>query len=252
MKHLTLFLAIIFLTSFGATIKAQFVQEAKITYERKINQWKKVEADMDEDDGDQWLVFFKKNNPQYKIDSFGLTIKSNSTNYLPLGEEVTDRNNWWGNDPAARNEVFTNFNTDTRTASKAIFEDQLLITDSIKKLTWKITNETKIIGGFACRKATAKIMDSVYVIAFYTDQIMIPAGPESFSGLPGCILVVSIPRLYTTWQANAIQLKAIKDNEMVVPKTGKKINTKQLNDKLKSSVGKWGKWGQKYIHLINL
>lgn len=243
---------ILFFASFTTTVAAQFVQEAKITYERKINQWKKVEADMDENESDQWYNFFKKNNPQYKIDSFALTIKNNTTSYVPLGDEVTDKNNWWSNDPATRNEVFTNYNNDTRIASKAIFEDQLLIADSIKKLTWKITNETKIIGGFECRKATAKIMDSVFVIAFYTDQIMITGGPESFSGLPGCILVVSIPRLYATWQANAIQLKAIKDAEMVMPKNGKKINTKQLNDKLKSSVGKWGKWGQKYIHLINV
>jgi GLPGLI family protein len=49
-----------------------------------------------------------------------------------------------------------------------------------------------VIAGFNCRRANAMIMDSIYVVAFYTDEILTTGGPESFSGLPGMILGVAL------------------------------------------------------------
>ncbi len=55
--------------------------------------------------------------------------------------------------------------------------------DSTRKITWKITDEMREIAGFSCRRANAIMLDSIYVVAFYTDQIPVSGGPESFSGL---------------------------------------------------------------------
>ena len=60
-------------------------------------------------------------------------------------------------------------------------------------------------------------MDSVYVIAFYTDQITTTGGPESFNGLPGMILGVAIPRINTTWFATKLELVEVKPQDLIAP-----------------------------------
>ncbi|MGL1507608.1 GLPGLI family protein, partial [Vibrio parahaemolyticus] len=71
---------------------------------------------------------------------------------------------------------------------REVYERTYLVQDSVRQLDWRITDETRDIAGFECRKAVTKICDSVYIVAFYTDQIPVSAGPESFGGLPGMIL----------------------------------------------------------------
>ncbi len=63
---------------------------------------------------------------------------------------------------------------------------------------WEITNETKTIMGYTVRKAIAnsieipKDRESYYgkVIAWFTEEIPIPVGPDRYVGLPGLILEV--------------------------------------------------------------
>lgn len=93
--------------------------------------------------------------------------------------------------------------------------------DSIPNIKWKITNEHREIAGYNCRKAVGKMYDEVYVFAFYTDDIIISGGPCSINGLPGMILGLSIPRLYTSFMATKIDLK-ISDTSVIKPIIAKK------------------------------
>lgn len=52
---------------------------------------------------------------------------------------------------------------------------------------WKITDETKKIAGYTCRKAISNLM-GYHFEAWYTEDIPVSAGPEKFDGLPGLIL----------------------------------------------------------------
>jgi GLPGLI family protein len=90
-------------------------------------------------------------------------------------------------------------------------------------------------------------MDSVYVIAFYTDIIQCSSGPESFTGLPGMILGIAVPRINTTWFATKIQLIDIKETDLQIPKKGKKANYQELYLQLKKATSDWGKYGIKSI-----
>lgn len=54
---------------------------------------------------------------------------------------------------------------------------------------WKLSNESKEILGFNCKKATTHFRGRNYT-AFYTENIPIIDGPDIFSGLPGLILEV--------------------------------------------------------------
>lgn len=147
--------------------------------------------------------------------------------------------------PATDNIVFSDFDKEQFTAQKTAYEATFLVQDSVRKIEWKFTNDTRTIAGLECRKAVGKIMDSIYVIAFYTDQIISPGGPESFNGLPGMILGVAIPRIHTTWFATKIETIQPTTQEMTAPAKGKKVNNQQLVQQLKTTMKDWGKWGQR-------
>jgi GLPGLI family protein len=131
-----------------------------------------------------------------------------------------------------------------------VFETNFLVQDSLTKINWRITSDTRTIAGIECRKAIGKIMDSVYVIAFYTDLILSSGGPESFTGLPGMILGIAIPRINTTWFATKIELINVTDTDLVPPVKGKKTNYKDLFQQLKKSTKDWGRDADRNIWRI--
>lgn len=61
------------------------------------------------------------------------------------------------------------------------------IKDSIPKINWKISDETKKIGNFECSKATATFRGRDYT-AWFSLEIPLPYGPWKLQGLPGLIL----------------------------------------------------------------
>lgn len=129
--------------------------------------------------------------------------------------------------------VYTDLNKRQTVIQKNIMGDDFIYADSIRNVKWKITNETRNIIGFNCRKAVGIISDSVYVVAFYAAEIIPQGGPELFTGLPGMILGIAIPRYYTTWFATKLEVANI-DESVIVPPTLKKI--KQYNKKELSAI----------------
>nr|MBA4166264.1 GLPGLI family protein [Chitinophagaceae bacterium] len=87
----------------------------------------------------------------------------------------------------------------------------------------------------------------VYVTAFYTDEIPVSGGPESFGGLPGMILGLGIPRLHATWFAKKIINKPPADGVFAFPSKGKSISRNGLEAVLQKSLKDWGKDAQKNI-----
>lgn len=55
---------------------------------------------------------------------------------------------------------------------------------------WEVTNETKIINGYNCKKAISRTFDAYFTV-WFTEDIPVTAGPEKFDGLPGLILYVN-------------------------------------------------------------
>ena len=156
-------------------------------------------------------------------------------------------------DIANENIVFSDLEQGISTSQKQVFETRYLISDSLLKINWKLTTDTRKIAGFNCRKATAIIMDSVYVFAFYTDEILTSGGPEGFSGLPGMILGIAIPRLNATWFATKLELTAVPSPlGTSTPVKGKKTTRSELNSILKINLKDWGEWADKNIWWIML
>ena len=108
------------------------------------------------------------------------------------------------------------------------------------------------IAGFNCRRANAIIMDSIYVVAFYTDEILAPGGPESFSGLPGMILGVALPHEHITWFATKVEMVPVEPAELNAPVKGKKVNNKELLETINNTFKDWGREGAFYLREIML
>jgi len=221
----------------------QFIVKGKIEFERTTNIHKQL-------DNNSWSEMMKKSLPQYKTEYFDLYFSEDKTLYKPGKEVAQQKVPEWMSWPASDNVVFNDMHAGKFTSQKAVFENTFLVQDSLRKMDWKITPDTRTIAGFECRKATAIIMDTVFVVAFYTDQIVTPGGPESFTGLPGMILGLAIPRMNITWFATKLEMIEVKDVDAMAPKKGKKTNVADLNNQLKSSLKNWGKDGQRYIWRI--
>jgi GLPGLI family protein len=223
-----------------------FISRGNIEFEKKVNLYKNLEDQSSEDNGGfDWISQLKKQLPEYQITYFNLFFDDNKTLYKPGREvEQTQKIPDWFEGPATSNTVFNDLQNGKSTAQKTVYESVFLLQDSVRHTPWRISSDTRVIAGFKCRKATAIIMDSVFVIAFYTDQIITTGGPESFNGLPGMILGLAVPRLHTTWFATKVELTEPKPEELAPPVKGKKANNEELVQKLKSSMKDWGKWGQ--------
>lgn len=222
----------------GQHLSAQaiFLSKGKIEFEKRTNVWADLKGSFAEE--------LKKSIPQFKTSYFDLIFDGNKAIYKP-GRESNDKPVPFFGTPANDNIVYSNFGTDQAIAKKDVFEKTFLIQDSLRHAEWKIKNDFREIAGFNCRRATTIIMDSVFVVAFYTDEITVPGGPESFSGLPGMILGLVINRVHTSWYATKVETVPVDDKEITPPTKGDKITEVQLKEELKKLMTNWGEYGQR-------
>ncbi len=228
---------IVFLSFSSFTEAQQLILQGKIHYERKENLHKLFTEE------NEWTIEFKKQLPKYRIDIFELSFNTKRSLYK-MEQEFEGNSNIldWFN-VAKSNIVSQNIENQKVQAQKVVYENTYQINDSLPKITWKLHNEYRTIAGFSCRKASTIILDSVYIIAFFTDEIPVSGGPESMNGLPGMILGLVVPRLNTTWFATRVDHVSVSDESLVFyPKAKKKINTiKTFLDELKLATKNWGK-----------
>ncbi|HWJ30083.1 MAG TPA: GLPGLI family protein [Flavisolibacter sp.] len=220
---------------------AQFISTVKIEFEKTIN----VPALYKEMDPD-WYDMIKDNLPKSDVSYYDFTGDNTHSLYKPGRENPT--NYKMGYRPIAdKNVVFTDYNKGMSISQKPVWEETFLVEDSLQKIKWKITPDTRTIAGFECRKAVGILDDSIAVFAFYTDEIMITGGPESIHGLPGMILGVGIPRLHTTWFATKVEISNINMNKVVPETKGKKVNRATMMNSLDKVLRQWGTYGGKLI-----
>jgi GLPGLI family protein len=229
-----------------------FLSQGKIEFERKINQYARMEAQM-EGDEDGWSDLQKKMTTKFKTDYFDLLFTSGKTLYKP-GRESPDKPNafFFFQAPAQDNVIYADLADEKATSQKKAFEEVFLVQDTLRKIKWKITDETRTIAGFTCRRANALIMDSVYVVAFYTDEILTSGGPESFTGLPGMILGVSLPHEHISWFATRVEAVTVPEAQVAAPVKGKKVNNAGMLAAIQRSLKDWGKEGRQYMEILML
>jgi GLPGLI family protein len=228
-----------------------FTEHGTITFEKNINMFALIQKQIDKDN-ESYLQSayesYKKTQKQFKVLKSTLTFDNSKTLFTPI-EPENPSNGFFGNHPMADqvNTIYTDLSTHTIIDQKKVFEETFLVKDSTRKINWKITSETRDIAGYTCRRANAIILDSIYVVAFYTDAIPTTGGPEFFNGLPGMILGVAMPHENVTWFATKVEDIPIEEKALTPPKKGKQVSNKSLYTTLMSVMKNWGEYGQKYL-----
>ncbi|MEP6712631.1 MAG: GLPGLI family protein [Ferruginibacter sp.] len=231
MKTIIFFIAFIFITTLHLNAQ-QFINKATVEYEVKTNIKKTL-------GNSSWDEMMRESMPQFKTGYYNFTFAGDKSVYkfdhwdekakMPEFLRRSDEENVWYFDHA----------TGKYNMQKNVYGSNFNVEDSIINIEWKLENENRVIAGFNCRKAVGKIMDSVYVFAFYTDEITVSGGPCSVSGLPGLILGLTIPRMYTSWIATKVMVNGV-DESIIKPATAKKyFTTRSLKTTIKDRVKEW-------------
>jgi GLPGLI family protein len=258
MKKYTLFTIAALLLS-GDLLFAQnahFVNTGVIEFEKTVNMFALFKKDINKDNDSYMQPAFeqyKKNHPQFKKLKSTLNFADNKTVFDPI-EDDGDNGGFWGDDAMVKqnNITFTDLLAGSFISQKAVFETTFLVKDTTRKIRWKITDETRVIAGYTCRRANALVLDSVYVVAFYTDEIPVSGGPESFTGLPGMILGVDLPHENITWFATKVTEATVDPKTLAPPKKGKPVNSKQLMETLHVAMKDWGTWANASLKAFSL
>lgn len=187
--------------------------------------------------------------PQTRKDNFELIF--GSTKSLWRAVEKDDDNDIGAGDGvqvrmivAGSNDVlFTNFENGKRTEKREFMDKTFIVDDSVTKLKWKMTGETKTILNHTCMKAVAEristqmrmninngvmerkeVQDTALVIAWYAVDIPVPAGPAEYQGqLPGLILEMDVNNGKQKFTVTSLSEKA--DLNEIKEPTGKKHYT---------------------------
>ncbi|HVS92351.1 MAG TPA: GLPGLI family protein [Mucilaginibacter sp.] len=235
-----------FLTCCGAFAQhAHFTVNGTIEFEKKVNMYAIIQKSINKDN-ETWygpaLDAYKKSQPQFKVLKSTLSFENNKTIFTPVEEDIVSNNGFFSNNPMVtqNNVVYSDLTNHTVVAQKKVFDETFLLKDSLRKIKWKITNETREIAGYTCRRANGLMMDSIYVVAFYTTDIPVSGGPESFNGLPGMILEVALPHENVIWMATKITDMTLAPNVLIPPKKGKPADVKGFRATLQAAFKDWG------------
>ncbi len=220
----------------------QFIQSGRLHFEKKIAQFTLLESLMDGNDN-FFMEEMKKAYPRIVTDYYSLDF-NNEGSLFRLEKELTENKYLlMGTQPELKNYTAHHFGNKTTVMRMGIFENSYLVSDSLQQYEWKITGEVREIAGFLCRKALTKIGDSVVVVAFYTDEILVRGGPHNFNGLPGMILGIAVPRLHMTLFATRLesvnQLSAI---PYPIEQKPKFVTRKKVQSDIDKGVNDWGKF----------
>lgn len=203
--------------------------------------------------------------PKSRTDQFELLFGNNQSVWQFLPTAVNDEpGSFSGNGFMMRfggmNDVaYFNFDKGTRVDQREIMDRSYVVTDSIAKGQWKLTDETKTILNHTVRKAIGQrissrpqvtmengemkrtmVQDTAVVAAWFTTDIPVPVGPEIQGQLPGAILELDINKGQTVYKALEISPK-INVNKIKEPKDGKKLTAAEFNkerDKLMEEMRK--------------
>src|ERR1035437_2498868 len=227
-------------TLFAMTLAAQ-QKEGKVIYERTLQMQVNIS---DNNEMAQMM-------PRTRKDKFVLSYGNNQSLWKHEDEEINN-DEASGNGvqikmvgPGQNDVVFQDFTTGKKVEQRDMMDKKFIIEDSVKKLNWKLTGETQTVMGHLCSKAIAQrigkrmqmsmdngkmerkeISDTSNLIAWFTNDIPISAGPEVAGQLPGLILSLDINNGRMVYTAMEISGKT--DVAAIKPPTkGKKVTLEE-------------------------
>lgn len=226
---------------------AYFVESGTIEFEKKVNMFARLKNRVKDSNPFMQKIYdeYRRTQPQFNTSKSVLSFSKEKSTYVFLEEEKPAMG-FIASDPwlTIRNEIYRDFTTDSTLAIKKIYDEDYVVKDKKQEILWKLTSETREIAGYPCRRANGLILDSIYVVAFFTELIVPSGGPESFSGLPGMILGLALPHENITWFATKVETtNKLKNTPVQFPKRAKQFTRKEYEEDLQKNMKNWGEWG---------
>ena len=230
-----------FLSLFVAVSAAVFAQntEGVITFEEKINLHRRLQ-----DESMKAMV------PEFRTSNMLFYFKGEVCLYKPDESEEDEEANAGGGGGGMRfrrpqGEIYRDLANNKQVSTSEWAGKKYLIEDTLKQRAWKLGTETKKVAGYECTKATFKdTAQKVDVIAWFTMDLPLAAGPQTLGSLPGMILEMDSNNGEMVVSAKKIEFKKIKDKDIAVPTKGEKITQAELRKKreewIKANGGRGG------------
>jgi GLPGLI family protein len=220
----------------GIVAEAQ-TKEGKVVYER-IMQVRRPQGLSPE---------MAQQIPPSRTDNFELLFGNNQSIWRMIPKADGGDGTFGGNGVMFRSAgnddiTFFDFTRGTRTDKREIFDNSFLVEDSVRKLNWKLTDETKTILGHQARKAIAQriglafrtsmengqmkreeVADTSNITAWFSTDFPVTTGPQEFQGqLPGIILQLDLNNGRVVYNAVEISPK-VSLSSIKEPKGGKRV-----------------------------
>ena len=242
--NLSLILVLLLLSVGAQAQYARFLESGQITFEKRTNThalMKRSYANVRDQLTLQIIEQTMKSIPQFTTEEFSLQFGGQKSLYRYVRKTSAEGNNMMpvlqSSNPSDKQNYF-DFAQNLQVSQRTFRDLSFLIKDLPMQIDWKITDETREIAGFLCRRANALVYDSIYVVAFYTDRILVSGGPEIYTGLPGMILGLAMPHDHVTWFATHVEDKAVTIPSLVLPRRGKEVNWQGVEEELRKLYGK--------------
>lgn len=242
MKKLFLFFALTFSLIADAQMK-----EGRVVYERTFQLPQRIFANNPD---------LAARLPKSRTDQYELLFGNNQSlwQYLPDANSDGDAGSFGGGGMMFRfagggNDLsYSNLDKGTKVDQREIADKNYVVTDSIKKLDWKLTGESKTILNYKAFKATAQrigtrmqmvmengemkrqqVADTSSIIAWFTSDIPVSVGPGIYQGqLPGLILELEENNGQIVFKAVEISAK-VNVSKIKEPKDGKKMTAAEFD-----------------------
>jgi len=224
------------------------VKEGKILYERTMQMQIRINDDN---------PAFQNMIPKERKDKFELFFTEGKSLWQPVEDDGQSDETAFGDAgggmrmvirmPGSNDIVFHNVTDSKKVEQRELAEKNYIITDSIRKLNWKVAGESKAILGHNCMKATSqrmqesfrmtmdngeakreKVMDTLNIVAWFTNEIPGSFGPDMYQGqLPGTILEIDVNNGRTSYKAIEISPK-VDVAKIKEPSKGKKVTPEEF------------------------
>lgn len=213
MKAKYIYIAIVALISSVQMSFGQYTMFGKngtVSYDKTMYMKNIVRKQYLEKSADNTKPFFESmipSLPESTVLKKELKFKNNETLFVPAKQELDQKLKGQIMQLALDFDAVTYSNLETNEFKRFndIVGQKMIIEDTVKHISWTITDEYREIAGYNCRRANGMTPDSIYVVAFYANEIPIDGGPESINGLPGMILGLVVPSQHVSYFATKVE-----------------------------------------------
>jgi GLPGLI family protein len=225
---------VLFIVICALSTQAQ-ITSGRIVFERKTNLKKRF------GDNPRMKNIITEEN-KYRIENFELLFNDTVCVFRPIAEDQPSAQQGFLKFLTNKNTVYQNLNKREKFIMMDLWGNTAYVKDTMDKRTWKITESTRNISGYTCRKAIWAMNDSTRIYAWFSSDIVPSMGPEGFQGLPGTILGMATEDGSVIYFAK--EVKAMQPTMTVLsydPKGKEIYNEEQLKAILFQRVSQWVK-----------